>query len=198
MDLKIKFGIDFELERVTYTFNELGWYNKQGYKVRLPNGISEKSSKDEIKDQITKEFDEKKYIDLSNKINSNFLLLQTDFTNVLKKNFDKMPDNFIIYLTNYGVGGSYDFPNKVILNYNYSRGIKTVLHEIVHILIEDKIQKYSVEHWEKERIVDLILNSKEFKFLHYNYWQSGYNDAEKYIDKLFNKYFFKDQEEFFF
>jgi len=49
----------------------------------------------------------------------------------------------------------------------------------------------------KERIVDLILNSKEFSFLEYNSWQNNYTGVEKYIDELFNSHFFKIQENFF-
>ena len=72
-----------------------------------------------------------------------------------------------------------------------------IVHEIIHLLIESKIKKYKIQHWEKERIVDLILNSEKFIFLEYNYWQNNYNGVEKYIDVLFNSYFFQNQEEFF-
>ena len=43
-----------------------------------------------------------------------------------------------------------------------------IAHEIVHIIIEPWIQKYKIQYQEKERIVDLILSSKEFYFLKYD------------------------------
>jgi hypothetical protein len=197
MGIKIKYGIDFELERVKYTLKKLDWYNKQGYIIKLPKGITKESTISEIKKQINIEYNERKYKIAEKKINKGYLFVQNDFSNALKKYFNNVPNNFVVYLTNYGVGGSYDFPNKIIANLSQITGPRVIFHETIHILIEKDILKYKVEHWEKERIVDLILNSKEFGFLKYNHWQSGYNSAEKYIDKLFNKYFFKNQDEFF-
>jgi len=197
MDLKIKFGLDYEFERVKYTLKKLDWYTKQGYGPVLPKDISKNSTDSEIKAQIEKEYNEDKYKDAIDKINKSYLPIKDEFSKVLKKHFDRVPDYFIVYLTNYGVGGSYDFPNKIIANVNQITGFRLIAHETVHLLIEDKIKEYKVEHWEKERIVDLILNSKEFHFLKYNDWQGNYNGAEKHIDPLFNKYFFKNQKEFF-
>jgi len=77
------------------------------------------------------------------------------------------------------------------------KGIKTIVHEIVHLMVEENIQKYKLEHFEKERLVDLILNSEKFSFLQYNSWQKDYHGAEKYVDDLFNEHFFESQEKFF-
>lgn len=198
MELNIKFGIDFELRRVKDTLVKLKWYNSNGYKPKLPEGINKDSSEEEIKNQITKEFNKKRYGNAANQINSDFLKIEKPFSEKLKEVFGKdIQMDFIIYLTNYGTGGSYNPPNKVIFNINNKKGFKTVIHEIVHLIIEPKIQEYKVQHWEKERTVDLILNSKEFSFLNYNFWQGNYNNVEKYLDNLFNSYFFKDQNKFF-
>ena len=103
----------------------------------------------------------------------------------------------VIRLTNYGVGGSYNLPSLVVLNINMKMLVKTVVHEIIHLMIQDLIDKYEIKQWEKERVVDNILNSKEFDFLKYDEWQSGYQGAEKYIDELFDELFFDNPEEFF-
>ena len=52
MELKIQFGKDFEFRRVKNTLVKLDWYNSQGYKPRLPEGISSNSSEEEIQNQI--------------------------------------------------------------------------------------------------------------------------------------------------
>lgn len=198
MELKIEFGTDFEFRRVNNTLTKLKWYNSQGYKPRLPEGITQVSSAGEIQNQIIKEFEEKKYKEAASQISSDFSTIKIELSKKLKEIFSKnIPETFFIYLTNYGVGGSYNFPNIVIFNINNKKGFKTIVHEIIHLLIENQIQKYKIQHWEKERIVDLILNSKKFSFLVYNNWQSSYNGAEKYVDELFNHYFFKNLENFF-
>ena len=198
MKIKIKFGIDFELRRVKNTLAKSDWYDSQGYKSKLPEGINDKSSQKEIQSQVVKEFDEKKYKERANQILSDFLTTKEQFSKKLKEIFNKdIPTTFFVYLTNYGVNGSYNLPNIIIFNINSKRGFKTIIHEIIHLLIEDWIQGYRIQHWQKERIVDLILNSKEFSFLEYNNWRRDYNGVEKYIDDLFNNHFFKDPKNFF-
>jgi len=66
--------------------------------------------------------------------------------------------SYKIILSKYGGGGSYDLPNEIIINFK-NRGekfIQTVVHEMVHLLIEPWIQKYKISHWTKERVTDLI------------------------------------------
>ncbi len=241
MELRIKYGINFELKRVKNTLARLEWYNSQGYEPGLPEGISKESSEKEIQNQIIKEFDEKEYKDIAGRIISDFSAVKEHLSKKLKEIFDQknnvpphlkrcglqghlflgcseikssklrphskewgfnfghkdIPAAFFVYLTNYGVGGSYNLPNIIILNINNKKGFKTIIHEIIHLLIETWIQEYKVQHWEKERIVDLVLNSKEFSFLKYNNWQGSYDNAEEYIDDLFNKYFFENPKNFF-
>ncbi len=198
MNLKFIFGTDFELSRIKNTINKLDWYNSQGYKPRFPKGITNKSSEEEIKNQIKKEFKEDDYKVVANEISSNFSKISELLFNKLKEIFNKeIPKEFIVYLTNYGVGGSYKLPNMIILNINSKNSSNTIIHEIIHLIIMDKITEYKIQHWEKERIVDLILNSEEFSFLNYNSWQKDYSNVERYIDNLFNNSFFKNPEKFF-
>lgn len=135
---------------------------------------------------------------MAGRISSYFAPIEKPFLKKLKEIFyKKIPDTFIIKLTSYGMGGSYDLPNIVRFNIKSTIGPKTILHEIIHLAIEPWIIKYKIRHWEKERIVDLILNSKKFDFLHWNDWQGGYNGVETYIDKLFRDDFFRNPEHFF-
>jgi hypothetical protein len=74
-----------------------------------------------------------------------------------------VPSQYLVQLTLYGPGGSYDpKTGKIILLTTvdgiFKRGIDpldTIIHEAVHIGIESKIVKrYGLSHWTKERIVD--------------------------------------------
>lgn len=198
LELKIQFGKDLEFKRVKNTLEKMDWYNSHGYKPRLPEGIFNNSSEKEIQNQITKEFEEKNYKEAAGKLESDFSTIKDKLSKKTKEVFNtSIPETFFIYLTKYGMGGSYDLPNVVIHNISNKKGFKTIVHEIIHLLIENQIQKFNIQHWEKERIVDLILNSEKFSFLEYNYWQNNYNGVEKYIDGLFNSHFFKNREEFF-
>jgi len=201
MELKFEFGKDLEAQRVKWTLAAMDWYRENGYakNLRLPENITEESSSEEIEMQIAKEYDVKAYEEMVVKTNDSFKDIGQEFFCALKKVFgEKVSENYIVRLTGYGTGGSYKTPNTITINIRRTDGpIKTVVHEIIHLQIEDKIKSYGVEHWEKERIVDMILNSKEFAFLDYNSWQRGYGDTEKYIDDLFRQKFFTDHDGFF-
>jgi len=198
MELKFEFSKDFEFKRVERTLEKFDWYDSQGYGPRLPRGITKDSSDEEIKKQISLEFDEKRYLEVRDWISSDFSKIKNKLETKLKKIFGKeIPDEYIVYLTDYGVGGSYNLPNIVIFNINSKKGFKTVVHEIVHLIIEEWITKYEIQHWEKERIVDSILNSEEFDFLDYNHWQRNYRNTEGYIDSLFKELFSKNKDNFF-
>lgn len=170
MNIKIKFGVDVELNRIKKTIKKLDWYYSKGYKPKLPDGINKDLSSEEIKEKIIEKFNEDEYKKISKKIEQKFKVIEYDFFEKLQDIFGKnILKEFCIYLIAYGVYGSYEVPNTIYLRFNQKDITKTIVHEIVHLIIENKIQKYKVDQWEKERIVDLILNSKEFYFLNYNF-----------------------------
>jgi len=156
----------YELERVQSTINDIVWLKKNNYRFSLPSGVNglEKISKDKLNELIDSEYSEDDF-----KIAEHYILKDIDY---IQKNISQIQSklsnvnklNIInIYLTKYGTGGSYNRPNNIIINLQakpYEFLIKTVMHECVHLLIEDKIQKYNISHWQKERIVDLIMDKE--------------------------------------
>lgn len=77
----------------------------------------------------------------------------------------KLFTNYLILLTRYGPGGSYNQDSGTILmltkeDGSFKRGnlLDTIVHEIVHIGVEEIIvKKYSLSHKEKECLVDWIV-----------------------------------------
>ena len=199
MKIRIRYGEKVEFERVKATLKKLDWYNEQGYKIGLPKEITKKSPDKDIKNQIKKEYNKKAFDSYSKELLHKFNKIKNQFGKTLKEIFgENIPSDFEMFLTRYGVGGSYFLPNKIIKNVtNVKEGIKTLVHEIIHLIIQKEIDKYKIEHWEKERIVDLILNSEKFNFLKYGYWKTNYKGTEAYIDPLFKKSFFENQDKFF-
>jgi len=198
VQVNIKFGIKFEERRIENTISKWEWFIDNGYKPKLPQDIDENSSNEQIKEQIEKEYDQAEYEEISEKLQGDFSEISGNLQRVLVNIFGEgVPTVYDVFLTKYGVGGSYGMPNNVVFNIYNKKGIKTIVHEVVHLMVEENVQKYEIEHFEKERLVDLILNSEKFSFLEYDSWQKNYHGAEKYIDDLFNKYFFESQEKFF-
>lgn len=109
----------------------------------------------------------------------------------LKKTSLQSMDIYTIYLTKYGVGGSYNYPDSVIVNIEsmYYKGlVSTVFHEIVHLMIHPWISEYNVSHWQKERIVDLS-TTKFAPQIHMNPTKPIPADITEPVDKIFNEHY---------
>ncbi len=134
------------------------------------------------------------------------------------KNWDfRIFPEYQILLTRYGPGGSYsynDHEGKIIMLttkegfFKRKNPVETVIHEITHIGIEESIvEKYKLNHWEKERLVDLIVKIifKE-ELSDYILQKSGSTELDQYIEveaiknlpevisKFKQKFFIKDQD----
>ncbi|MEM6337868.1 MAG: hypothetical protein AAF752_14955, partial [Bacteroidota bacterium] len=93
-------------------------------------------------------------------------------------------DSVTVTLTLYGPGGSFDpDAGKVILwtdtqgAFKGGGGLHTIVHEMVHIAVEHGIaQPSQLQHWERERLVDLIAQ-REFADLLPDYRLQGGPEA---------------------
>ena len=198
MKINIKFGKEFDKNRIKNSVARLDWYKKHGYNPQLPEGVDEKSTDNEILEKVGKEYKEREYENIAKILLNDFSIFSDKLEQTLFYIFGKdIQTSFNVYLTKYGVGGSYRLPNEIILNINNKLGVKTVVHEMVHLMIEENVKKYNLKQFQKERTVDLILHYPKFYFLQHNFWQKHYDGAEKYIDAVFEKYFFKSPETFF-
>lgn len=84
----------------------------------------------------------------------------------LNKRLEKYKDIFsdkeyIVYLSKFGAFGSYKLPNKVYINIQRDRDeiVKTILHEVVHLQVEKEVMKKGLDHQQKEKLVDDILEN---------------------------------------
>jgi hypothetical protein len=164
MELEIIFSKESEVARIKHTINRFGWYKEKGYRINLPGKIKEFIDQgniptdEEILDIVSKEFDPKQYEEKKRELELKFQEKKGGFEQNIGTLGLPLQPIYRILLTKYGVGGSYFLPNTVLINFNYPnvRDILTnTLHEIIHLTIEEVIQKYKTEHWAKERIVDL-------------------------------------------
>ncbi|MEK7447586.1 MAG: hypothetical protein AAB632_02215 [Patescibacteria group bacterium] len=201
MSLNIKYNKDLEAERIKNTLSKMSWFNEHGYEFLLPKKFNYKNDSDTyIRQCIEEEYHIEDYAKVAKQINKDYLPVDVQYTQALKELFgENICTDFEVILTKYGTGGSYWLPNKIIINIinKHKPQSKVVLHEICHLMIEKNILKYKLLQLEKERTVDLILNSKSFEFLNYSWWNDYYGKTEKYIDEHFEKEFFKSPENFF-
>ncbi|KKT26203.1 MAG: hypothetical protein UW11_C0019G0014 [Parcubacteria group bacterium GW2011_GWA2_43_9b] len=185
--MRIKFKINnLEEERrvIARTKKNIAWFKNRGYFFTLPdNRLEEEYSGEKYKiSAVIKEWRKTEKIFLKG-----IKIFNRDIKKTIKVSF-----------TRYGVGGSYFPPDKILININekYKKSPKeismTMAHEIIHLFIEPIVRRLKIDHWIKERVVDLILNDII----------SGLKTAQnlpletKKIDKAFED-FFPDIEKIF-
>ena len=164
--LTIIYNKEYDTRRVMNTIKKIDWYteNKYDYKsLSFPKTLDKEKLKDYSEDAIQIAV-EAEYSDDLYRENEKFLLANWEkIFKEIELAFSKSnlicQDEYRIFLTKYGMGGSYDLPNTVILNLSKTSGeymLKTIIHEIIHLAIQEYIDNFKINQWEKERIVDLF------------------------------------------
>lgn len=165
ISLNILYSVDFEIERVAETLKRFEWYKTHGYSVKLPKVFNlsdyEKISREDIVMAVRDEYNEQKYLDSKEYLELNWSKVIDRLIKGAKTLSPPLQEQYDVRFTMYGVGGSYRLPNEIIVNIQskFEFGLlRTVVHEIIHLLIGNAISRHKVEHWAKERIVDLLIS----------------------------------------
>lgn len=187
--LNISYSVEQEIWRVQNTLKKLSWYLEQGYKPRLPEGITIDSGDEDVIKAVQDEYVEADYAENAKRLQKEWVTLPKGFGKIQDEPSFHLKNEYSVVLTKYGVGGSYN-PNlnQVIIKINTSTQISrvgTAVHEIVHMTIQYLIDQYNVRHWYKERLVDLIL---EHYFPGLKKMQNIQEDVS-IVDAAFEKHF---------
>ncbi len=167
--LDFEFSVKQDTDRIKNTLQKAGWYQKNGYKPKMPKDLSLEEmgdlSEEEVKKIIADEFDGEEYKSIISKIEEDWEKFEPQLRIGLANLGIDIDTRYQIMLTRYGTGGSYNNnwnPKGVTVNIAEKQEVSVIAiicHEIVHLCIQDLIEKYNVSHWSKEHIVDLIIKS---------------------------------------
>ncbi|MEM9919668.1 MAG: hypothetical protein AAF990_16345 [Bacteroidota bacterium] len=166
------------------TVQDIRFFEEHNYQVSLPSGQLMDTLKQKAKsgslnngdyenlEQFVKDsiYNKADYQQGYKKIENELALINKMINQIDKSRFDwhfKEFKTYSVNLTLYGPGGSYNPDEGSILIYtttdgrfkNYDNPANTIIHEIIHIGIEEAIiSQYAVPHPLKERIVDTIVS----------------------------------------
>ena len=147
-----------------------------------------KPTEEEIVSTTSDEFTEKEYKEKVGELERGWRKEKDNFLEKLATLSLPIQDEYEILFTRYGVGGSYGLPNQIQINIDYPRArdlSSTVFHEIIHLTIEKLIKEHNIDHWTKERLVDLIFGKF---FLDKQRLQRDPEKADR-INEIFKKLF---------
>lgn len=192
MKISIFYSKENEINNVNEIFKEKDWYLEHNYRVCLPNNLSLENPTFDlaiVSQSVNDDYNELDYQLVAEFLKTKESWLSSIVEPALKK-IDKMAlDSYEVYLTKYGVGGGYELPNKIGLDIKKDRDglIKTLVHEIIHLSIEEEIARNKVGHFHKERVVDL-LTQKLFPEITKTP-KNMPEEAKKVVDPIFNEYY---------
>lgn len=172
-----------EADHVWQTLLDIDFFDKNNYQVSLPNGklidsLKQKSRDKRLSDSDYEDlvvyikdsvYNKKDYSKGYQAVMSKRNLIEKLINELDKSQYDwdfKTFKTYIVNLTLYGPGGSFNPDDGSILLFTtkdgdfkqYSNPANTIIHEIIHIGIEESIiSKYQVPHTLKERIVDTFV-----------------------------------------
>ena len=173
-----------ESEYIWRTIQDVKFFEENNYQISLPKGqiVEELKVKSKSGNLVTEDYvrlerfvmdsvyDESDYRKGFEKIVKEAALINKMINQLNKSKFNwafKTFETYSLNLTLYGPGGSYNPDEGSILIYttptgqfkNYDNPANTIIHEVVHIGIEEAIiTKYNVPHALKERIVDTFVS----------------------------------------
>lgn len=195
ISLQFDYSLEYEIRRIKYTLDKSEWFIENNYSkwIKLPAGeklenVDKNKSVDYLFDNAKEEYNQKDYEKTKDVVNKQWIKFSSRLEKYFQETSLKPEEIYLIHLTKYGVGGSYKLPNEVIVNFQGKHGIgisNTVIHEIVHLSIQPFINKYNIEHWKKERVVDLIL----FGIMHEIKKMQNLPIDTKPIDEAFGKHY---------
>lgn len=164
--LTMLYSQESERRRVSQTLDKLAWYKEQKYTLTFPLDFDPEKDcvLEELGGVIEKDFDSKIYEKKAQEIESEWKKVSPVFFERASRFGIDLEPEYRIFLTRYGVGGSYWLPNNIQLNFEYPNYenkesiIMVLAHEMLHLKIESWIKEYDIPHWTKERLVDLMYN----------------------------------------
>jgi len=164
--LLIEYSKEFELERIESTINRLDWYLGNKYSLdslSFPKNVDvdnlKEIKKEELVGAVGREYEETKFVATAESILQMYKKYENKLEDFIKSIGLSVIPEIKVFLTNYGIGGSYHLPNEIIVNINrfFSIGlIRNILHEIIHLHIQTLIDQYKISQWDKETVVNLL------------------------------------------
>lgn len=188
-----------EYEYLKRIISNMPFYLEHGYTVGLPD-LDELKSEQVIKDEkrmypifLEKEYNKSYFAEGVKKIKEKLSVIENCLPKLAepsKRWGFKLFDKYLVLLTKYGPGGSYDSQTGKITMLTRKDGTfkqedpeQTVIHEIIHMGIEEcVVGVFKLSHSEKERLVDLLVK-KTFGdvFPNYKLQSMGETKIDPYI-----------------
>lgn len=162
MKFLFTYSLRSECEVLRTTLAELDFIKQNNYEVWLPEGVSLDTLSSVSKKQVAAELNKPGMADLQVEIENQLSVHKSRIDKFIAQFASSSPASVSVILTQYGVGGYYELPNRIIINTraDYDSPFATLIHELVHLLIEEPIvSRYQLKPAVKEGLVDYLMTN---------------------------------------
>jgi len=201
MKLHFVFSKTREKEKLLSIFDEYQWFIDNDFPIILPKFYNKvyqqnKTNKKDFIAAVTKElnaiYNQGNYQENLKKVKTNWQKIETDIFNVFKRLDLDLKDKYICSISLYGPEGQFKYPNIINLRIHNSKDVResneTIAHELIHLLISDKVQKANLNYKQIEGVVDLFFTQTELKKIFPQYkLQSIANHDKKLFQQIIGK-----------
>lgn len=197
MKLEFLYSQNNEKEKLLNIYDEYQWFIDNDFPIVLPKFYAEIYQKNknnkklftkDLNIELNKIYNKNDYQLKSGRVKNNWQKIEKEFFNILNSFNLKIKDKYICHISLYGPDGQFKYPNVINLRIKNNKDIKnangTIAHELIHLLIYNKVKKLKLNYQQTEGMVDLFFTETKLKtiFLKYKLQSIGVHNK-----KLFQK-----------
>lgn len=199
MQLQFLYSKNKEKEKLLNIYEEYQWFINNDFSIILPkfyveiyqkNRNNRKTFAEEISKALNKVYNKNDYQTKQKKIKNNWRKIEFKFFNIFNDFNFSIKDKYICYISLYGPEGQFEHPNIINLRTSSSRDIKnaneTIAHELIHLLVYNKMKKIKLSYKQTEGVVDLFFIKTKLKTIFPQYKSQSIAIHDK---KLFESLF---------
>jgi len=176
MKIQFLYSKNKEKEKLFNIHDEYQWFIDNDFPIVLPKFYAEiyqkvKNDKKlftkDLNIELNKIYNKNDYQLKSERVENNWQKIEKEFFNILNSFNLKVKDKYICHISLYGPEGQFKYPNIVNLRIKNNKDIKnaneTIAHELIHLLIYNKVKKLKLNYQQTEGMVDLFFIETELK-----------------------------------
>ncbi|MDD5638439.1 MAG: hypothetical protein PHO28_00840, partial [Candidatus Pacebacteria bacterium] len=173
MRLQFLYSKNKEKEKLLNIYDEYQWFIDNDFPIILPKfyaKIYQNNKKLFVKKlnrELNKVYNKDNYQFKKEIIKNNWQKIEKKFFKILSSFNFKIKDKYFCYISLYGPKGQFNYPNIVNLRVVNCKDIKNaneiIAHEIIHLLIYNKVRKLKLNYEQIEGLVDLFFIETKLK-----------------------------------
>ncbi len=176
MKLQFLYSKIKEKENLLNIYKEYQWFIDNDFPIVLPKFYAEIYQKNknnkklfakELSIELNKIYNKNDYRLKNEKVKNGWQKIEQTFFGALDDFTLDTRDKYACHISLYGPEGQFKYPNTVNLRASsikdMARANETIAHELIHLLIYNKVKKLGLDYKQTEGIVDLFFTETKLK-----------------------------------